>query len=96
MSSCNYMFMIVLISGYLRYDFLADSDYMIFILKTKGGTSDFHDYYDYDDASSHIRAFMQCIDEWCDPPIYEDVLMQLFVMTLCEELALLSPISRDN
>jgi hypothetical protein len=40
------------------------------------------DYDDYDDASDHVRAFTQCIDEWCDPPIYEDVLMQLFVMTL--------------
>jgi hypothetical protein len=37
--------------------------------------------------SAHVRAFGHCIDEWCDPPIYEDVLMQLFVMTLCEDLA---------
>jgi hypothetical protein len=37
------------------------------------------------DASAHIRAFTQCFDEWCDPPIYEDVLMQLFVMTLVGE-----------
>jgi hypothetical protein len=43
------------------------------------------DYDDYDDASDHVRAFMQCIDEWCDPPIYEDVLVQLFVMTLSGE-----------
>jgi hypothetical protein len=43
------------------------------------------DFHNYDDASAHIRAFGQCIDEWCDPPIYEDVLMKLFVMTLCEE-----------
>jgi hypothetical protein len=42
-------------------------------------------YHNYGDARDHIRAFMQCIDEWCDPPIYEDVLMQLFVMTFCEE-----------
>jgi hypothetical protein len=45
------------------------------------------DYHNYGDASSHIRAFTQCIDEWCDPPIYEDVLMSLFVMTFCEEYA---------
>jgi hypothetical protein len=44
------------------------------------------DYYDYDDASSHIRAFTQCIDEWCDPPIYEDVLMKLFSMTFDVEM----------
>ena len=37
------------------------------------------DYHNFDDASSHVRAFGHCIDEWCDPPIYEDVLMQLFV-----------------
>jgi hypothetical protein len=43
------------------------------------------DYHNYGDASAHIRAFTQCIDEWCDPPIYEDVLMQLFVMNFCEE-----------
>ena len=43
------------------------------------------DFYDHDDASTHIRAFTQCIDEWCDPPIYEDVLMQLFVMTFVGE-----------
>jgi hypothetical protein len=45
------------------------------------------DYHNYGDASAHIRAFTQCIDEWCDPPIYEDVLMSLFVMTFCEEYA---------
>jgi hypothetical protein len=40
------------------------------------------DFHNYDDASAHIRAFGRCIDEWCDPPIYEDVLMEFFVMTL--------------
>jgi hypothetical protein len=45
------------------------------------------DYNDHDDASTHIKAFTRCIDEWCDPPIYEDVLMQLFVMTLAGERA---------
>ena len=39
-------------------------------------------YGDHDDASTHIRAFTKCIDEWCDPPIYEDVLMKLFSITL--------------
>ena len=33
------------------------------------------DYNNHDDASTQITAFTQCIDEWCDPPIYEDVLM---------------------
>jgi hypothetical protein len=45
------------------------------------------DYHNYGDASAHIRSFTQCIDEWCDPPIYEDVLMQLFIMTFCKEYA---------
>jgi hypothetical protein len=45
------------------------------------------DYHNHGDASAHIKAFTRCIDEWCDPPIYEDVLMQLFVMTLCGEWA---------
>jgi hypothetical protein len=40
------------------------------------------EFHDYDDASAHIRDFGRCIDEWCDPPIYEDVLMELFVMNL--------------
>jgi hypothetical protein len=43
------------------------------------------DFHDYGDACAHVRAFGHCIDEWCDPPIYEDVLMKLFFMTLCEE-----------
>jgi hypothetical protein len=45
------------------------------------------DYHNFKDVEAHVRAFGRCIDEWCDPPIYEDVLMQLFVMTLCEDLA---------
>jgi hypothetical protein len=40
------------------------------------------DYCDHVDANTHIRAFTKCIDEWCDPPIYEDVLMKLFAITL--------------
>ena len=47
----------------------------------------FPNFRDHGDANAHIKAFGHCIDEWCDPPIYEDVLMQLFVMTLCEDLA---------
>jgi hypothetical protein len=43
------------------------------------------DFRNYGDANAHIRAFGQCIDKWCDPPIYEDVLMQLFVLTFCKE-----------
>jgi hypothetical protein len=43
------------------------------------------DFRDNSDANAHIRAFGKCIDEWCDPPIHEDVLMKLFVLTLCEE-----------
>ena len=35
------------------------------------------DFHNYGDANAHIRAFGQCIDEWCEPPIYENVLMQL-------------------
>jgi hypothetical protein len=30
-------------------------------------------------------AFTKFIDKWCDPPIYEDVLMRLFVFTLVGE-----------
>jgi hypothetical protein len=41
-----------------------------------------HDYGDRDDANTHIKAFSKCIDEWCDPPIYEDVLMKSFAITL--------------
>jgi hypothetical protein len=40
------------------------------------------DYGDRDDANTHIRAFTKCIDEWYDPPIYEDVLMKLFAIIL--------------
>jgi hypothetical protein len=35
-----------------------------------------------DNANSHIKAFWQCINKWCDAHIHEDVLMKLFVMTL--------------
>jgi hypothetical protein len=40
----------------------------------------FPDFCNYGDANAHIRGFGKCIDEWCDPPIHEDVLMQLFVI----------------
>jgi hypothetical protein len=45
----------------------------------------FRDFHNYDDANAHIKAFGQSIDEWCDPPIHVDVLMKLFVLTICEE-----------
>jgi hypothetical protein len=44
-------------------------------------------FYDYDHAGAHIWAFTKCIEKWCDPLIYEDVLMQLFVFTLCGDRA---------
>ena len=28
------------------------------------------DFHDYGDASAHVRAFGQLIDDWLDPPIY--------------------------
>jgi hypothetical protein len=45
------------------------------------------DFYDHNHAGAHIWAFTKCIEKWCDPPIYEDVLMQLFVFTLCGDRA---------
>jgi hypothetical protein len=45
------------------------------------------DFYDHDHVDAHIWAFTKCIEKWCDPPIYEDVLMQLFVFTLCGDRA---------
>jgi hypothetical protein len=36
------------------------------------------DFHNYGDALAHVRAFGQLIDDWLDPPIYEDVLMTLF------------------
>jgi hypothetical protein len=41
--------------------------------------------FDHTHAGAHIAAFTKFISEWCDPPIYEDVLMQLFVFTLVGE-----------
>jgi hypothetical protein len=43
-------------------------------------------YEDHGDGCTHIRAFMQCIEKWCDPPIYEDVLTMLFAWTFYGEL----------
>jgi hypothetical protein len=36
-------------------------------------------------ASDHIVIFTKFIEKWCDPPVYEDVLMQLFVFTLVRD-----------
>jgi hypothetical protein len=41
--------------------------------------------FDHARAGSHVADFTRFISEWCDPPIYEDVLMQLFVFTLVGE-----------
>jgi hypothetical protein len=41
-------------------------------------------FHDYGDACAHVRAFGQLIDDWYNPPIYEDALMKLFSWTLCE------------
>jgi hypothetical protein len=43
---------------------------------------------DHTHAGAHVVAFTKFIEKWCDPPIYEDVLMQLFVFTLCGERAM--------
>jgi hypothetical protein len=45
------------------------------------------DFFYHDNAGAHIKAFTTCIEKWCDPPIYEDVLMRLFVFTLCGDWA---------
>jgi hypothetical protein len=36
------------------------------------------------DAYAHVKAFWKLIDDWYDPSIYEDALMQLFSSTLLE------------
>jgi hypothetical protein len=41
--------------------------------------------FDHTHAGAHIVAFTKFINMWCDPPIYEDVLMQLFVFTLVRD-----------
>jgi hypothetical protein len=41
--------------------------------------------FDHAHASLHVAAFGRFVSEWCDPPIYEDVLMRLFVFTLIGE-----------
>jgi hypothetical protein len=46
------------------------------------------DFFDHTHPGAHIWAFTKFIEKWCDPPIYEDVLMQLFVFTLCGERAM--------
>jgi hypothetical protein len=45
------------------------------------------DFFDHTHPGAHIWAFTKFIEKWCDPPIYEDVLMQLFVFTLVGERA---------
>jgi hypothetical protein len=45
------------------------------------------EYFDRTHPGAHIWAFTKFIEKWCDPPIYEDVLMQLFVFTLVNERA---------
>jgi hypothetical protein len=44
--------------------------------------------FDHTHAGAHIWAFTKFIEKWCDPPIYEDVLMRLFVFTLVGERAM--------
>jgi hypothetical protein len=46
------------------------------------------DFFDHTHPGAHIWAFTKFIEKWCDPPTYEDVLMQLFVFTLCGERAM--------
>jgi hypothetical protein len=36
-------------------------------------------------ASYHIVIFTEFIKKWCDPPVYEDVLMQILVFTLVRD-----------
>jgi hypothetical protein len=43
------------------------------------------DFFDHNHPGAHIWTFTKFIEKWCDPPIYEDVLMQLFVFTLSGE-----------
>jgi hypothetical protein len=46
------------------------------------------DFFDHTHLGAHIWAFTKFIEKWCDPPIYEDVLMRLFVFTLVGERAM--------
>jgi hypothetical protein len=41
--------------------------------------------FDHTHAGAHIVAFTKFIYQWCDTPIYEDVLIRLFVFTLVGE-----------
>jgi hypothetical protein len=36
--------------------------------------------FDHGHACAHIKAFTKFIDDWCDTPIHEDVLMRMFVL----------------
>jgi hypothetical protein len=42
-------------------------------------------FYNVDNANSHIKAFWQCINKWCDAHIHDDVLMKFFVLSLEED-----------
>jgi hypothetical protein len=44
--------------------------------------------FDHTHPGAHIWAFTKFIEKWCDPPIYEDVLMRLFVFTFVGERAM--------
>jgi hypothetical protein len=45
------------------------------------------DFFDHTHPGAHIWAFTKYIEKWYDPPIHEDVLMQLFALTLVGERA---------
>jgi hypothetical protein len=45
------------------------------------------DFFDHTHPGAHIWAFTKFIEKWCEPPIYENVLMQLFALTLVGERA---------
>jgi hypothetical protein len=42
------------------------------------------EFHEGGDACAHVKAFWQLIDDWHNPPIYEDALMILFSWTLLE------------
>jgi hypothetical protein len=42
------------------------------------------EFHEGGDACAHVKAFWQLIDDWHNPPVYEDALMRLFSWTLLE------------
>ena len=52
---------------------------------SKDAIDNIPDFFDHTHPGAHIWAFTKYIEKWYDPPIYEDVLMQLFVFTLIGE-----------